>query len=91
MDGDSYVGNVNSNDGQLNLNRSNGNANPNYGVGVSTRQMFYCSHMSRTYLDMFYWTDLRQPPNMRPISVVLACSWCSVVSLASFWVSNILS
>ncbi len=37
VDGDSYVGNVNSNGGQLRLNRSNGNANSNNGVGVSMR------------------------------------------------------
>jgi hypothetical protein len=37
-DGNSIVGNVNSNDGQFRLDRSNGNANPNDGVGLSVRQ-----------------------------------------------------
>jgi hypothetical protein len=37
VDGDSLVGNVNSNDGQLKLDRSNGNANPNDGLGLSVR------------------------------------------------------
>lgn len=64
VDGDSCVGNVNSNDGQLNLNRSNGNANPNDGVGVSMRQNcpIYCCVL------------LRQPPSIRLISTTLACN-----------------
>jgi hypothetical protein len=39
VDGDSFVGNVNSNDGQLKLDRSNGNANSNDGLGLSARQI----------------------------------------------------
>ena len=35
MGDDSYVGAVNSNDGQGNLDRTNGNANGNDGVGLS--------------------------------------------------------
>ena len=35
VDGDSYVGNVNSYDGQAKLDRSNGNANDGNGVGLS--------------------------------------------------------
>ena len=35
VDGDSYVGNVNSYDGQAKLDRSNGNANDDDGVGLS--------------------------------------------------------
>ena len=58
VDGNSIVGNVNSNDGQLKLDRSNGNANPNDGVGLVARQYAY-------------WTLLRQPPSMRPISLTL--------------------
>ena len=37
VDGNSIVGNVNSNGDQFNLNRSNGNANSNNGVGLSVR------------------------------------------------------
>jgi hypothetical protein len=37
VDGNSIVGNVNSNDGQLKLDRSNGNSNPNDGLGLSVR------------------------------------------------------
>lgn len=37
MDGDSYVGNVNSNGGQAKFNRSNGDANDRIGVGLVTR------------------------------------------------------
>ena len=37
VDGDSYVGNVNSNDGQANFDRSNGNANDRNGFGLVTR------------------------------------------------------
>ena len=39
MDDDSYVGNVNSNNGKLNLNESNGHANDNDGVRLSVRQL----------------------------------------------------
>lgn len=38
VDGDSIVGNVNSNEGQLKFDRSNGKANSNEGLGVVTRQ-----------------------------------------------------
>ena len=82
VDGDSIVGNVNSNGDQLKLDRSNGNANPDEGVGLWVRRIVPMA---------VYWTLFRQPPSIRPISATLACSWCSVVSLASFWVSRILS
>lgn len=39
VDGDSIVGNVNSNGDQLKLDRSNGNANGDNGVGLSVRQI----------------------------------------------------
>lgn len=39
VDGDSYVGDVNSNDGQANLDRSNGKANDDNGVGLSMGRM----------------------------------------------------
>ncbi len=39
MDGDSIVGNINSNDDQLKLDRSNGKANGNDGVGLSVGQI----------------------------------------------------
>lgn len=38
VDGNSVVGKVNSDDGQLKFDRSNGNANGNEGVGISVRQ-----------------------------------------------------
>lgn len=37
VNGDSYVGNVNSNGGQAKFDRSNGKANDENGVGFSTR------------------------------------------------------
>lgn len=83
MDGNSVVGNVNSNEGQLKFSNSNGNANDDGGVGLSVRQEVAKIGLSlRTVL--FYWVDLRHPPSILPISAVLACSWCRVVSLASF-------
>lgn len=80
MDGVSYGPNVNSNDGEFNSDRSNEIANRNEGVRFLVRQPIA--------IDV-YWTLLRQPPSMRPISVTLACSWCKVVSLASFCVSKV--
>lgn len=38
VDGNSVVGNVNSNEGQLKFSNSNGNGNDNDGVGLSVRQ-----------------------------------------------------
>ncbi len=67
MDGNSIVGNVNSNNGQLKFDRSNGNANSDNGFGLSVRQVVYPDRVT-------YWTLLRQPPSIRPISLTLACS-----------------
>ena len=39
VEGDSVVGNVNSNEDQFKLDNSNGNANPNDGAVVSVRQI----------------------------------------------------
>ena len=39
MDGDSVVGNVNSNDGQAKFDRDNGKPNDGIGVGLVTRRV----------------------------------------------------
>ena len=83
VDGNSVVGNVNSNEGQLKFSNSNGNGNGNDGVGFSVRQRITTIRPSLRAV-LFYWVDLRQPPSILPISTTLACSWCKVVSLASF-------
>jgi hypothetical protein len=73
VDGNSIVGNVNSNGGEFRLDRGNGNANPNDGVGLSVRQIVQTDTVLSAR-GTVYCTLLRQPPSIRPISRSLACS-----------------